>query len=50
MGRVDTTRTSNIKAEETFPVSEQGYAVWKLMNGTECQILLDTGASNSFMS
>ena len=35
--------------EETFPISEQGYTVGKLLDGTECQILLDTGASKSFM-
>ena len=36
--------------EETFPTSEQGYTVGKQLDGTECQILLDTGASKSFMS
>ena len=36
--------------EETFPISEQGYTVGKLLDGTECQMLLDTGASKSFMS
>ena len=50
LGRVDTNRTSKIKAEETFPISEQGYTVGKLLDGTECQILLDTEASESFMS
>ena len=49
-GRVDITRISKIKMEETFPISEQGYTVGKLLDGTGCQILLDTGASNSFMS
>ena len=29
---------------------KQGYTVGKLLDGTECQILLDTGASKSFMS
>ena len=36
--------------EERFPISEQGYTIKKLLDGTECQILLDTGASKSFMS
>ena len=27
--RVDTTKTSIIKAEETFPISEQGYTIGK---------------------
>ena len=36
--------------EERFPISKLGYTVGKLLDGTECQILLDTGASKSFMS
>ena len=44
------TRLSKIKVEEKFPISEQGYMVGKLLDGTECQILVDTGASKSFMS
>ena len=39
-----------IKEEEKFPISEQGYTIGKLLNGTECQILLDTGTSKSFIS
>ena len=31
-------------------ITEQGYTVGKLLDGTECQMLLDTGASKSFMS
>ena len=50
LGRVDTTRASKIKAEERFPIPEQGYTVEKLLNGSECQILLDIRASKSFMS
>ena len=50
LGKVDTTRASKIKAEERFPISEQGYTVRKLLDGTECQIFLDRGASKSFMS
>ena len=50
LGRVDITRDSKNKAEERFPISEQGCMVGKLLDGTECQILLDTGARKSFMS
>ena len=50
LGRVDTTRASKIKVKETFLISEQGYTVGKLLNGTECQMLLDIGASKPFMS
>ena len=50
LGRVETTRTSKIKVEETFQISEQGYTVRKLLDGSECQILLNVEASKSFMS
>ena len=36
--------------EEEFSIKEQGYTVGKLLDGTECQILLDTGGSKSFKS
>ena len=39
------TRLDKIKAEEKFPISEKGYTVGKLLDGIECQILLDMGAS-----
>ena len=44
------TRDHKMVAEEKFSVSEQGYTTGKLLDGTECQILLDTRASKSFMS
>ena len=50
LGRIDITRASKIKAEEKFPISELGYTVGKLLDGVECQILLDIGVSKSFMS
>ena len=31
------TRATKIKAEEKFAISEQGYAVEKLLDDTECQ-------------
>ena len=43
-------RNDKLKAEESLPISEHGYALGKLLDGTECQLLLDTGASKSFMS
>ena len=42
LGKVGTTRASKIKVEEKFLISEQGYAVGRLLDGTECQMLLDT--------
>ena len=50
LGKVKTTKASIINAEESFPISEQGYTIGKLLDGTECQVLPDTGASKSFMS
>ena len=43
-------REDIMKAEESFPISEQGFVIGKVLNGEECQILLDTGASKSYMS
>ena len=39
-----------LKAEESFPISENGYTLGRLLDGTKCQLLLDTGTSMSFMS
>ena len=38
-----------IKAEETLPISGQRYTNGKLSDNTECSILIDTGASISYM-
>ena len=43
-------KSSKHKAEELFLISEQGYTMGKLLDGTECQVLLDIGASKSLMS
>ena len=50
LGKAGRSKNNKIKAEESFPISEQWYTMGKLLDGTECQILLDTGASKSFMS
>ena len=39
-----------LKAEESFPISENGYTLGRLLDGTKCQLLLDMGASKSFMA
>ena len=39
-----------LKAEESFPISESGYTLGRSLDGTKCQLLLDTGGSKSFMS
>ena len=48
--RSDRYKNDKLKAEESFPISKHGYTSGKLLDRTECQLLLDTGASISFMS
>ena len=50
LGKTSMIRDHKFAAEEKFPMSEQGYTPARLLDGTECQILLDTRASKSFMS
>ena len=50
LGRINMKREDIMKAEESFPISEQGFVMGKILNGEECQILLDMGASKSYMS
>ena len=50
LGRIEMKREDIMKAEESLPVSEQGIVIGNVFNGEECQILLDTGASKSYIS
>ena len=51
LGRIGQDESQNkLKAEESFPISENGYTLGRLLDGTKCQLLLDTGTSKSFMS
>ena len=50
LGQTKMTRDTKIKAEERFPITSQGFASGKLLDGTECKILLDTGATKPYMS
>ena len=43
------TRSDWIKAEERFPLSVQGYTVGKVLDGTECHILLNTAAMDGLL-
>ena len=45
LGKTGMTIDQVIKAEEKFPISGQGYMHGKLLDNTECTILIDTGAS-----
>ena len=50
LGKTYMPREQVIKAEEKFPFSGKGYTHGKLLDNTECSILIDTGASKSYMS
>ena len=50
LGKSDKTRNDILRAEESLPISEHGYTSGRLLDGTECQLLLDTSASKPFMS
>ena len=47
---MDMTRGMITKAEEKFPISGQGYTNSKLLDNTECSILIGTGTSKSYIS
>ena len=50
LGKADRTREQVIKAEEKFQISGQWYTQGRLLDNTECSILIDTGGSKSYMS
>ena len=51
LGRIEHRESQDkLKAEESFPISENGYTLGRLLDGMKCQLLLDTGASKSFRS
>ena len=51
LGRIENTESQDkLKVDESFPISENGYTLGRLLDGTKCQLLLDTGTSKSFMS
>ena len=49
LGQMKMTRDTRMKAEERFPINGQGFVSGKLLDGMGCQILLDTGATKSYM-
>ena len=50
LGQTNMNRSTRIKVEERFPITGQGFASGKLLDGMERQVLLDTGATKSYMS
>ena len=50
LGRTNMMREIKVRSEEKFPISGHGYTLGKLLDDIDCQILLDMGASKSYMS
>ena len=50
LGRLNMTQDKDLMLQQRFPISKSGYTVGKLMDGMECQLLLDTRVSKSFIS
>ena len=45
LGKSDRSKNDKLKVEESFPISEQGYTLGKLLDGTECHLLLQANHS-----
>ena len=50
LGKSDRSRKDVIKAHEQLSITDQSRTVDTLLDGTDYTILLDSGATNSFMS
>ena len=50
LGQVNMSRDTEVRAEERFPITARGYTRGELLDGTDCEILIDTGTSKSYMS
>ena len=50
LDQVEMCRKTEVKAEESFAMNAAGHTRGELLDGTECEILIDTGASKSYMS
>ena len=48
LGQTNTTRGTEVKAEENFSITAWGYTKGKILGDMECDILVDTGASKSY--
>ena len=44
------TTDTEVKAEENFPMTARGYTRGHLLDGTDCDVLIDTGISKSYIS
>ena len=50
LGQVNMSRKTEERAEESFAMNAAGHTRGEFLDGAECEILIDTGASKSYMS
>ena len=50
LGQVNMSRKTEVRAEESFAMNTAGHTRGELLDGTECEILIDTGESKAYMS
>ena len=50
LGQVDMARDTEVKAEESFPITARGYTKGQLLDSTDCEMLMDTDTSKAYMS
>ena len=50
LGQIGMSRKTEIKAEESFAMNAAGHTTGELVDGIECEILIDTGANKSYIS
>ena len=50
LGQENMARDTEVRAEQSFPIMARGYTRGELLDGTDCEILIETGASKSYMS
>ena len=50
LGQIGMSRKMEVKPEESFAMNAAGHTRGELLDGTDCEILTDTGASKSYMS
>ena len=50
LGQLNMSRKTEVRAEESFAMNAAGHTRGELLDGTECEISIDTGESKSYMS
>ena len=50
LGQVNMSRKTEVRTEESFAMNAAGHTRGELLDGTDCEILIDTGGSKSYMS